>query len=348
MKSLLLDYIKFEKRFREGYMLSAPQVYYSGLAFAPQDSLVPQIYGSRFHNLITVSGDVDIVWPPSEPLVIDGLSEVRAIALSPDGTRIVSGSNDKAIRVWDAVTGQQVGDALRGHESWVCSVAFSPDGTRIVSGSGDKTIRVWDAVTGQQVGEALRGHEDWVFSVAFSPDGTRIVSGSGDKTIRVWDAVTGQQVGEALSGHENLVPSVAFSPDGKRIVSGSGDNTIRVWDAVAGRQVGEVLRGHEEVHTVAFSPAGTHIEPLTSDNKVCDTVATGQVNTHLTCPHHYDGWFRFDDFEETQPHLLWIPHSLRRRDFIYHPCKMLIPVRPHIAVRFEEVAWGPNWAKIKR
>src|SRR6266550_1900197 len=203
-KNLLVDYIKFEKRFREGYMLSTPQIYYSGLAFAPQNSLVLQLYGSLFHNLVTVSGDVDIVWPPSEPLVIYGTSRVLAIAFSPDGTHIVSGPGDGTVKVWDAVTGQQVGEALRGHKNSVNSVAFSSDGTRIVSGSDDDTIRVWDAVTGQQVGEALRGHENSVRSVTFSADGTRIVSGSRDKTIRVWDAVTGQQVGEALRGHEEL------------------------------------------------------------------------------------------------------------------------------------------------
>ena len=90
--------------------------------------------------------------------------------------------------MWDAATGQPVGEPLRGHEDAVCSVAFSPDGQRIVSGSADKTLRVWDAATGQPVGEPLRGHEDGVWSVAFSPDGQRIVSGSADKTLRLWDA----------------------------------------------------------------------------------------------------------------------------------------------------------------
>ena len=164
MKALLLDFIKFEKRFREGYMLSAPQVYYSGLAFAPRESLVLQLYSSLFHNLVTVSGDVDIVWPPSEPLVIHGGSHVMAIAFSKNGTHMVSGSFDKTIRIWDVVTGHQVGEALRGHEKFVNSVAFSPDGKQIVSGSYDKTIRVWDVVTGQQVGDSLRGHEGSVYS----------------------------------------------------------------------------------------------------------------------------------------------------------------------------------------
>ena len=89
MKNLLQDFIKFERRFREGYMLSAPQIYYSGLAFAPQDSLVSKLYSSLFHNLISVSGDIDITWPPSEPLVILGKSCICAIALSPDSKCIV-------------------------------------------------------------------------------------------------------------------------------------------------------------------------------------------------------------------------------------------------------------------
>ena len=66
---------------------------------------------------------------------------VISAAFSPDGTRIVSGSVDKSVRVWDASTGAQP-KALNGHTDYVRSVAFSPDGTRIVSGSFDKSVRV--------------------------------------------------------------------------------------------------------------------------------------------------------------------------------------------------------------
>ena len=90
------------------------------------------------------------------------------------------------MRVWDAATGQPVGQPLTGHTDPVTSVAFSPDGKRIVSGSWDKTVRVWDAATGQPVGAPLTGHTDWVTAVAFSPEGKRIVSGSCDKTLRLW------------------------------------------------------------------------------------------------------------------------------------------------------------------
>jgi flagellar biosynthesis GTPase FlhF len=72
-------------------------------------------------------------------------STVNSVAFSPDGSRIVSGSDDKTLRLWDARTGQAIGQPLTGHQSAVWSVAFSPDGSRIVSGSSDNTVRVWDA-----------------------------------------------------------------------------------------------------------------------------------------------------------------------------------------------------------
>ena len=80
------------------------------------------------------------------------------MAFSPDGRRIVSGSDDKTVKVWDAATGQET-LTLKGHTGEVHSVAFSPDGRRIVSGSYDGTVKVWDASTGQEPPEQDRtGH----------------------------------------------------------------------------------------------------------------------------------------------------------------------------------------------
>ena len=105
--------------------------------------------------------------------------------LAPTGTRIVSGSYDKTVRVWDAATGQPVGAAAdRPHRASVNSVAFSPDGTRIVSGSGDKTVRLWDAATGQPIGAPLTGHTERGVSVAFSPDGHAASSPAAMTTTR--------------------------------------------------------------------------------------------------------------------------------------------------------------------
>jgi hypothetical protein len=75
---------------------------------------------------------------------------VNSVAFAPDGRRIVSGSDDKTVRVWDAETGAQLA-RLEGHEEEVFSVAFAPDGRRIISGSIDNTVRVWDAETGRSL-----------------------------------------------------------------------------------------------------------------------------------------------------------------------------------------------------
>lgn len=157
---------------------------------------------------------------------------VYAVDFSPDSSRIVSGSLDNTLRLWDASSGSPIGSSLTGHTVTVLAVAFSPDGKRVISGSEDDgMLRQWDVRTGKQSGRFVQGHSESVSSVAFTPDGKRIVSGSSDNNLRIWDAATGKPIGPPLKGHSSHVTSVALSPDGRRIVSGSADNTLRLWDA---------------------------------------------------------------------------------------------------------------------
>ncbi|KAI0046384.1 WD40 repeat-like protein [Auriscalpium vulgare] len=210
--------------------------------------------------------------------------KVVSVALSPDGKRIVSGSYDQTVRIWDTETGQQVGTPLKGHRFEVVSVAFSPDGRHVVSGSYDNTIRIWDAETGKLKGAPLKGHKLMVVSVAFSPDGRRVVSGWADHTIRIWDAQTGQVVGLPLEGHTHTVMSVNFSPDGTRVISGSADRTICIWDAETGQLVGTPWKGHTRgVFSVAFSPDGRRVVSCSDDRtiRIWDAETGQQVGTPM-------------------------------------------------------------------
>ena len=105
--------------------------------------------------------------------------DVRSAAFSPDGKFIVSASADNTIRLWDAETGEQVGEPLRGHTAYVQSAAFSPDGKYIVSASLDFTVRIWDAKTGIQVNKPIQGHTT-AHSASFSSDGKQIVWTEGE------------------------------------------------------------------------------------------------------------------------------------------------------------------------
>ncbi|KAJ7213360.1 hypothetical protein C8J57DRAFT_1602078, partial [Mycena rebaudengoi] len=190
---------------------------------------------------------------------------VNSVTFSPDGTRIVSGSDDKTVQIWDATTGTEV-TKMEGHSYIVKSVAFSPDGTRVVSGSSDNSVRIWDATTGAAVTK-MEGHSNSVYSVAFSPDGARVVSGSNDETVRIWDAMTGAEVTK-VKGHSSRVRFVAFSPDGTRVVSGSNDDTVRIWDATTGAEVTKMEGHSDSVKSVAFSPDGTRVVSGSEDNTV--------------------------------------------------------------------------------
>ncbi|EJD37496.1 WD40 repeat-like protein [Auricularia subglabra TFB-10046 SS5] len=196
---------------------------------------------------------------------------VHAVAFSPDGSYLVSGSTDGALRVWNIITGERMGEPVRGHTDQVLSVAFSPDGGRVVSGSVDRTVRLWEwspaDATLRALGEPLHGQAGWVRSVAFSPDARLIASGSDDRTVRLWDANT-RTPKFTLEGHTGPVTSLAFAPSGKHVASASLDWTVRIWDAQTGAAV-RVLRGHTaSVVSVAFSPGGKRVASGSGDMTV--------------------------------------------------------------------------------
>jgi hypothetical protein len=100
--------------------------------------------------------------------------------------RLVLGSSDGTIQLWNTTTGQQE-RSIHGHGHFVMGVAFSPDGSRLASASHDQTVRLWDVATGQEV-LTFKGHTNGVNSVAFSPDGNWLASASNDGTVKLWDA----------------------------------------------------------------------------------------------------------------------------------------------------------------
>jgi WD40 repeat protein len=228
------------------------------------------------------------------------MAQIRGLAWTPDGTQIVSASNDKIIRVWDSATGHTIrtirGAIGPGDAGLISAMALSPDGRWLVVGGmmaafdganqvNVGTIRLYDFATGDLL-ILLKGHTGSVMGLAFAPDGLRLISGAGDNRAILWEA-GGNAAGGwraarqlyTLSGHKDEIYAVGFSPDGMRAVTGSFDATLRLWDVATGQQIGADMTGHTDmVYALAVHPTRGHIfsGSMNGDIRVWDGV-TGKA-----------------------------------------------------------------------
>ena len=248
-------------------------------------------------------------------MVLEGHEHgVWSVAVTPDGKKIVSGSVNGPLKVWDLESGE-CRATLEGHTSSVPGVAVTPDGKKVVSSSWDKTLKVWSLETAQCIA-TLDGASELNWGVAIAGDGATVVSASSHKNLGVWDlealqlsrelkgdanhgaaisydgrlAATGSeddalkvwnleraQCLHSLKHHTSIITGIAFTPDAKTVVSGSYDKTLKLWDLETG-QCRATFEGHTNgVHRVAITPDGKMVVSASSDKtvKVWD-LATGR------------------------------------------------------------------------
>ena len=184
--------------------------------------------------------------------------EITSIAFSPDGTRVVTASQDHTARIWDTYNGREL--ELLKHSDYVISAVFSPDGSRVVTVSADNTARIWMASNGREL--VRLQHSNRINSASFSPDGLRVVTASYDNTARIWNASDGREL-VSLS-HAYTVYYAEFSPDGRRIVTASGDDSARIWEAFDGRELAKLLHDGS-VSSARFSPDGKFVVTASDD-----------------------------------------------------------------------------------
>ena len=211
-------------------------------------------------------------------LLADPPSPMFSANYSPDGRRIVTGSKDMIVRVWDATTGEEL-QRYEGHTDILSSAVFSPDSQQILTSSYDNTARVWDVASGAEV-LRLEGHENWLAIADYSPDGSLIVTGSADETARVWDATSGKEL-LRLAGYNWTVNAVAFTPDGQRIVTGSlgSKEVTRVWDVETGQ---ELLTIPIDSESLSVSPDGSRVATVNRFSGQVWDLASGEMLVEFT------------------------------------------------------------------
>ncbi|KAJ3114149.1 hypothetical protein HK098_007453 [Nowakowskiella sp. JEL0407] len=235
---LLSDAQRVCAQFGVPISVCALQVYWSALPFSPVNSTFHQTFANakwrpkgKYPTLLQTQG-IATQWSPCLCTCEGHTDPVISVAISNDSDRIVSGSGDNTVKIWNVNTGKEI-RTLAGHTNYVTAVAISNDGDRIVSGSWDNTVKIWNANTGKEI-RTLAGHTREVTAVAISNDGDRIVSGSEDNTVKIWNANTGKEI-RTLAGHTHFVYAVAISNDGRYILSKS-PGELFVWSMETGEQ----------------------------------------------------------------------------------------------------------------
>ncbi len=205
-----------------------------------------------------------------------------AVAMTPDGRRLVSGSGDNMIRVWDVSTGTCL-RRLKGHEERPAAVAISASGELAVSGGQDHTVRVWDLNTGVCL-SVLKGHTNQIQTIALSEDCRWAISGGFDETVRVWDLVA-KECTAVIRPEQRTINAMACTPDFQVVAIAGSKGSYQRWNLITKQKLRTLptLEGPRTIPAEALAiSADGRIVVSGYFGKImfCD-METGQIIRHL-------------------------------------------------------------------
>jgi WD40 repeat protein len=160
------------------------------------------------------------------------VAEVTVLAFTSDGKRLVAGSLDRSLSLWDLADAEAKPVLLEKHGDAVWSLAISPDGQWMASGAGDRRVMLWTIQDKKPKARMLKAHKTVVTALAASADGKWLASAGADRLLVVWDVARGQ----VSSAHPMavMVNALQFEPDGKTLLLACEDGTVRRW-TISGR-----------------------------------------------------------------------------------------------------------------
>jgi len=158
------------------------------------------------------------------------LGRVKALAFSPDGQLLATGSGDPSrsgeLKIWRAENGELVGDIPDAHIDTILGIEFSPDGRYLATASTDRFARVFE-VESRQLAKTFEGHTHHVLDVTWKADGKILATCGADGAVKLWDFETGEQK-QTISGYEKEITSLSFIADSDRLLISSGDPIVRL------------------------------------------------------------------------------------------------------------------------
>lgn len=205
---------------------------------------------------------------------------MNALCYSPDGSRVVTASDDGKIKVWDINSGFCL-VTFTEHTSAVTAVEFAKKGQVMFSSSMDGTVRAWDLIRFRNFRTFTAPERVQFNSMAVDPSGEVVVAGSQDEyDIYVWSVQTGALL-DTLGGHEGPISCLAFGTENSVLVSSSWDKTIRMWNIFSRSQQVEPIDIEHDVLALAMRPDSKEVAVSTLNGHLLffDTESANQVHT---------------------------------------------------------------------
>jgi WD40 repeat protein len=206
-------------------------------------------------HLLSASWDGTVrIWDEATGSLVRSIShplDVNGVAVSRDGKWMLTGCDDKCMRLWDLGKYDEV-KRFSPHANFCYCCAFAPNGLHAASGSADRRAMVFELASGKMMREVEQSNA--VMAVAFSPDSKYLFT-CGDNAAHMWDIATGSQEKkfESTTGYIN---SMALTTDGKRLVTGGEERIVRVWDVGTGKEITRFPGHTATISAVAVSNDG--------------------------------------------------------------------------------------------
>jgi len=185
--------------------------------------------------------------------------EVNTIAITPDGSLVLSGSRDKTLKLWEISTGKEI-RTFTGHSDEVTAIAITPDGKFAISGSWDNTLKLWEIATGKEI-RTFFGHTEKVSSVLFTPDGRYFLSVSYH-AIKLWE-ITNEKEIRTFTLSTERVNYAAITHDGRFVVSSIHDNSgksiLKLWEIATGKEILAAAWEEYSLNLLAITPDDRYI-----------------------------------------------------------------------------------------
>jgi WD40 repeat protein len=231
----------------------------------------------RLRPTSSISSKMSMLIPITTPLreFRGHEKRVMVVAMFPDKRRMVTGSEDKTLHLWDLKTGVVL-RKMKGHPNCqVWALAVSRDGQLIASGDTRGMLMVWHGETGELLTQPIKAHSSCIISTDFSPDGTVLVTGAWDNMTKLWNTKTWQQQGNSIQCG-SYVRCVRYSPSGELLAIATHDD-IQVYNVTGARKVAS-FKGHTSLNwSLAWTPDGTRL--LTGGDNADPTIREWDTTT---------------------------------------------------------------------